>query len=123
MKRILIIDDDTQFLGTLRKMLVREGYTVDEAIDGKTGMVMFQSFHPDLIITDLIMPNRDGVETISELKSFYPGVRIIAMSGGDPNNAGLQNYPELAMNFGADVFLPKPLDRGDLIANVRKLIN
>jgi len=82
MARILLIDDDAPVRRTLRKMLERQGYEVEEAPDGKAGLTLYQENPADLIITDLIMPEMEGIETIMELRRRFPDVKIIAMSGG-----------------------------------------
>src|SRR3990170_186442 len=80
--RILIIDDDASIRRTLQLMLSKAGYEVMQASDGSEGMRLWRDRGGDLVITDLHMPQKDGIETIVELLSHSPGVRIIAMSGG-----------------------------------------
>jgi len=82
MARILIIDDESQIRSMLRLMLERVGYEVDEAPDGLEGIRQYREDPADLIITDLIMPNKDGIGMIIDLKKEFPKVKIIAMSGG-----------------------------------------
>ena len=82
MARILIIDDEPTILLMLKKMLERSGYVVDMAINGKEGMELFAKFPADLIITDIVMPEKEGLETIREIKKDHPHVKIIAISGG-----------------------------------------
>ena len=82
MKRILVIDDDIQVRQMLRQTLQRAGYEVVEAPDGKQGLSLFRQSPTDLVITDIIMPEKEGVETIMELKRDFPDVKIIAISGG-----------------------------------------
>ena len=93
MARILIIDDDVQILSMLRQTLEREGYEVVEASDGEQGEKLFREKPTDLIITDLIMPEKEGVETIKEIRSEFPETKIIAMSGGG------RIGPEMYLNF------------------------
>ncbi|MCP3955776.1 MAG: response regulator, partial [Desulfobacterales bacterium] len=80
--RILIIDDDIHVLAMLRKMLEREGYEIVVALDGNEGLRLYRENPTKLIITDLIMPEKEGLETIIELRQNFPDTRIIAMSGG-----------------------------------------
>ena len=82
MARILIIDNDVQILNMLRQTLEREGYDVLKASNGKQGIRLHREEPVDLIITDIIMPEKEGIETILELKRDYPDVKIIAISGG-----------------------------------------
>jgi YesN/AraC family two-component response regulator len=85
MARILIIDDESQIRSMLRLMLERVGYEVVEAPDGIEGIRKYREKPADLIITDLIMPNKDGIGMIIDLKKEFPEVKIIAMSGGGVN--------------------------------------
>lgn len=81
MESILIIDDEPQIRSMIRLILERSGYTVIEASDGIEGIRRFREKPADLIITDLIMPNKDGIGMIIELKKEFPDVKIVAMSG------------------------------------------
>jgi DNA-binding response OmpR family regulator len=80
--RILIIDDDEQFRQMLRRILEHEGYEVIEACDGRQGIERFSEMPADLVITDIVMPVKEGVETILEIKEAHPEVKFIAVSGG-----------------------------------------
>jgi len=82
MARILIIDDDDQFLEILRKMLSQAGYEVLVASDGVEGIDLYRKEQPDVVITDVIMPEKDGAEAIFDLQKEFPDIKIIAMSGG-----------------------------------------
>jgi CheY-like chemotaxis protein len=82
MKRILIIDDDGQFLAMLRQMLERNGYRIVEVANGEEGIKLYRENPTDLIITDLIIPEKEGIESIIELRQDFPDVKIIAISGG-----------------------------------------
>jgi len=118
--RILIIDDDPQILGMLRQTLEREGYEVIDASDGKEGLKLYQENPTDLIITDLIMPEKEGIETIMELRRDFPDVKIIAITGGgriDP-----KQYLSMAKSFGAQYTFTKPVARAELLKAVRKLL-
>jgi DNA-binding response OmpR family regulator len=120
MKQILIIDDDDQFRLMLRRVLEKEGYDVLEAADGNQGLTSFRSFRTDLVITDIVMPEREGVETIMAMRTEFPSVKIIAVSGG--GLGAPWDYLMLAKKLGAQVTLEKPLDRNRLLAEVRHLI-
>jgi YesN/AraC family two-component response regulator len=81
MANILIIDDDKVIHCFLKESLMREGFNVLTAIDGKKGMNLFNDNQVDLVITDIVMPEKDGFETILEMKRICPDIKIIAMSG------------------------------------------
>jgi DNA-binding response OmpR family regulator len=119
--RILIIDDDEQVLTMLQQLLEREGYEVITAPDGKAGMRLFREEGADLIITDILMPEKDGLETIIELRKDYPDVRIMAISGGGEIEPRF--YLHFANEFGALSILTKPFEREELLAAVRELLN
>ena len=83
MSRILIIEDDEHVRGMLRKMLERIGYDVFDAPDGKEGLDFYRNTPVDLVITDILMPEKEGIQTIMELRREFPDVKIIAISGGE----------------------------------------
>ncbi len=118
--RILVIDDDQQIRKLLRKMLESDGYRVDEAADGRAGFAMYTADPYDLVITDLIMPDREGLETIRDLRSYDPAARIIAISGGGTLPA--DNYLHMAECFGAQRVLQKPFRSDAICAAVRQLL-
>ena len=121
MARILIIDDDEQILAMLRQTLEREGYEVVDASDGKEGLRRYRENPTDLIITDLIMPEKEGIETILELRRDFPDVKIIAISGGGRIDPG--QYLSIAKSFGAQYTFAKPIERKELLKAVRELLN
>ena len=82
MAKILVIDDEPSILLMIKKMLEKEGHEVDLALNGRDGMELFENIKPDLVITDIIMPEKEGLETIFELRKKNPGLKIIAISGG-----------------------------------------
>ena len=82
MSKILVIDDDKNIRSLLRDFLERDGYEVMEAENGKVGLKLFRENGADLVITDLIMPEKEGIETIRELRRDFSDVKIIAISGG-----------------------------------------
>ncbi len=120
MARILIIDDDAQLRKMLRQTLERAGYGVEEAPDGMEGMKIYRQEPMDLIITDLIMPEKDGIETIIELRKGFPEVKIIAMSGG--GRIGPEDYLNMAKGLGAMRIFSKPIEREELLKAVRELL-
>ena len=117
MARILIIDDESQIRSMLRLMLERVGYEVMEADDGMEGIRQYRDNPADLIITDLIMPNKDGIGMIIELKKEFPAVKIIAMSGGGVNRP--EGYLDGAKKLGATRTLTKPIDRDEMLSAVK----
>jgi DNA-binding response OmpR family regulator len=120
MARILIIDDDDQIRRMLRQMLDRAGYDVDDAENGLRGIRLFRENPFDLVITDLIMPEKEGIEMIMELKAEFPTVKIIAMSGGA--RMGPDAYLKLADSLGASRTFTKPIPRQELLDAIRDLV-
>ncbi len=117
MESILIIDDEAQIRSMIRLVLEREGYVVSEASDGAEGIQLFREKPADLIITDLIMPNKDGIGMMLELKKEFPAVNIIAMSGGGLNRP--DGYLLGAKKLGAVHTLAKPINRQELLRVVK----
>lgn len=120
MARILIIDDEPQIRSMLKLMLEREGYEVVEAPDGVEGIKVYRQNPADLIITDLIMPNKDGIGMIIDLKKEFPDVNIIAMSGGGLNKP--DGYLKGAKKLGAACTLTKPIDREEMLKAVKNIL-
>jgi DNA-binding NtrC family response regulator len=120
MARILIIDDEAQIRSMLRLMLERDGYEVVEAPDGIEGIRVYRQKPADLIITDLIMPNKDGIGMIIEIQKEFPDVKIIAMSGGGLNKP--EGYLKGAEKLGAVCTLKKPIDREIMLRAVKNTI-
>lgn len=113
MARILIIDDEELSRFTVREILEAAGHEVVGARNGNEG-IAFQKVHPfDLIITDIIMPEKEGIETIIELKHDYPDLRIIGISGGGRTRN--LDFLELAEKYGAQGVLPKPFSEDELL--------
>ncbi len=82
MAKILVLDDEPSILLMIKKMLEKAGHEVEIALNGKEGMKLFEKNRPDLLITDIIMPEKEGLETIFELRKSCPELKIIAISGG-----------------------------------------
>lgn len=120
MARILVIDDDEQVLDMLYESLTREGYDVLRASNGEQGLRLYREGHVDLIITDLIMPEKEGIETITELRQDFPDVKIIAISGG--GRTGTKDYLHMAKIFGVQRTFTKPVAREQLLDSIRELI-
>lgn len=118
--RILVIDDDEQIRTLLRQVMEWAGHEVFEAANGREGMVKQSRVQADLVITDLIMPEQEGLETITLLKKEYPQVKIIAISGG--GRIGPDAYLPAAQELGADRAFTKPFDVRELAATVKELL-
>ena len=117
MAQILIIDDEPQIRSMLKLMLERDGHEVAEAPDGVEGIKIYRQNPADLIITDLIMPNKDGIGMIIDLKKEFPKVKIIAMSGGGLNKP--EGYLKGAKKLGAACTLTKPIDRDEMLRAIK----
>jgi len=101
-------------------MLEREGYEILEAPDGAEGIKIYREEPTDIVITDILMEGKEGIETIRELKKDFPDVKIIAISGG--GRIEPESYLNMAQKFGALQTLTKPFDRKELLEAVRKLL-
>ncbi|MEW6262107.1 MAG: response regulator [Thermodesulfobacteriota bacterium] len=120
MTRILVIEDDENTRDVLRQMLNRSGYEVVEARDGKEGLKLYRMEPADLVITDILMPEKEGIQTIMELRREFPWVKIIAISGGGV--VGPETYLTMARELGADRTLSKPFTLTALVALVKELL-
>ena len=112
MPSILLIDDDELFRDALAKVLIGWGFCVTQAADGVQGVKLFSAEPTDLVLTELVLPNQDGITTVKELRRAHPDVGIIAMSGKLAVAPDL--YLKLAAAFGANRTLKKPLDLSTL---------
>ncbi len=117
--RILVIDDDVQFRRMLSQFLTRNGFAVSEANDGSDGIQKYRENPAKLVITDIVMVNKDGVETIYELKQAFPDVTIFAVSG-DPS-FDPEFFLKMAKKAGADKTFTKPLDRNRFLDDVNSI--
>ena len=120
MSSILVVDDDAQVLDVLSEMLRLEGHEVTTALNGVSALEQVRQKLFDLVITDLIMPEKEGLETIADIRKAYSKIPIIAISGG--GRIGPQDYLETAKHIGADATLAKPFARRELISAVDALI-
>lgn len=118
-KRILVVDDEEQIRSMLTQMLEHEGFMVDTAGNGEEGVELITRHNYDLIITDMIMPVKDGLKLIMELIQDYPDQRILAISGGGAIKA--ERYLTMASYLGDDIAtLEKPFKREALLAAVNE---
>ncbi len=121
MKNIVLIEDEQDQREVYKNLLERNGFRVFEAPDGNAGCDIALTSPCDLVLTDLLMPGKEGYETIQELKVRCPEVKIIAMSSGfgtDKSNYLL----EVAMDLGADDYLRKPVEIEDLVKKINDLL-
>jgi CheY-like chemotaxis protein len=120
MATILVIDDDAGMRRTLVRMLGGEHKTF-EAKDGLDGLAQFAAHAPDLVITDIVMPKKEGIETILELRRQSPKVLILAISGGGEIRKA--DYLDMAEKLGADATLSKPVMAAELREAVNRLLS
>ncbi len=121
MALILVIDDEPEMRRLLRRILVGAGHRVIEAENGASGLRHLERERPDLVITDILMPDKDGIETIQEIRSAQAGMRIIAMTGGG-RYQGFE-YLDIAKALGADALLSKPFRSAELLDAVAQLVS
>lgn len=112
MARILVIDDEEIIHMALVQFLETDGHTVISAMDGHEGVSAFQSASVDIVITDILMPDKEGLETIMDLRRLNPNVRIIAMSGGGRRRSA--DFLQMATHLGASAVLKKPFRMQEL---------
>jgi DNA-binding response OmpR family regulator len=106
MARVLLIDDDPLVLEALSNHLARDGHEVLRARDGREGVDTFRAEGADVVVTDLLMPTKEGLETIMEIRDLSASVVIIAISGGGQNSP--IDLLDFARKVGANVILKKP---------------
>ena len=120
MSSLLIIEDDANLRMILRNIIEQAGHRVCVATDGKDALTKIQEDPPDLVITDIIMPEKEGIEVILCLRKNYPDIRIIAMSGG--GQLGADHYLDMAHEFGAHITIPKPFDKQIILDAINQLL-
>lgn len=120
MASILLVEDDEQLRPMLKLVLERVGHEVQEAGNGIEALEIYRRHPTDLVVTDLVMPDKEGLEIIMELRRTYPDVKIIAMSGG--GRTGVQNYLELAKKLGADHILTKPFSNQEILDGIQMVV-
>jgi len=120
MPRVLIIEDEAELREMIKTSLIRRKYSVMEAVNGKDALTHFKPSMTDLVITDLIMPEEDGLKVIMKLREIKPSLKIIAISGG--GKAGPGGYLNLAKALGANAILSKPFSINDLISKIEELL-
>jgi CheY-like chemotaxis protein len=116
MTHVLLVDDDAAIRDIVRRQLERLGCRVTEAEDGAAAGACQRADPADVLLTDLVMPGKEGLETIQDFRQRYPDMRIVAMSGG--GMGGASNYLTVAKAFGAVSLLPKPFSMDELASAV-----
>jgi len=120
LQRILIADDHEPFRRSLRRLLERAGHQVHEAADGVEAIAVLQQQPIDVVLLDILLPGKDGLETMREIRAAWPRVKVIAMSGGGMCGAGL--YLDMSLKLGAAQILQKPFPFAALQGALRKLL-
>ncbi len=120
MTAILMVDDQKEMRTMVRRVLTEAGYEVAEAEDGAAALAAFRANPPALVITDIIMPEKEGIEVIATMKRERPEVKLLAISGG--GRARVMDFLAIAEKAGADAVLEKPFRKSDLLARVAALL-
>jgi len=121
MPGILIVEDDKELREMLKMSLIRRGFTVLEAENGKEAITHFKPLLTDVVVTDLIMPEEDGLKVVIKLRELKPSIKIIAISGG--GKVGPGSYLNLAKALGADAIYSKPFSINDLTLKIEQLLD
>ena len=119
-KRILVVDDNEDLRNTIGALLQADGFDVALAADGQAALAEHQATPADVVLTDLFMPDKDGIETIVELRRLSPQLKIVAMSGWTSTQGS--DYLQVAREIGASVTLQKPFDPAELSRVLRRLV-
>jgi DNA-binding response OmpR family regulator len=117
---VCVIEDNDDLRNLLCTVLRRSGFQVTGARDGNEGIKSVEKSGAQVVVTDIVMPNREGIETIIELKARMPDIRILAISGGGQTQNG-RDYLELASHLGADDALLKPFSLVEFLHRITKL--
>lgn len=121
MAGVLIVEDDNELREMIGISLMRRKFTVMEAANGKEAIMHFKPSITDLVVTDLIMPDEDGLKVIMKLREIKPTLKVIAISGG--GKAGPGSYLNLAKALGADAIYSKPFSVNDLSDRIENMLN
>jgi two-component system, chemotaxis family, chemotaxis protein CheY len=120
-KKILVIEDNAMVRNTVMRILQSAGYQVVIANDGLQGIHAFRKEQPDLVISDIIMPEQEGIATIRQILGEKPGTKIIAISGG--GRIGNTDFLQIARKMGAIDALAKPFDPEELLSRITTCLN
>jgi YesN/AraC family two-component response regulator len=121
MARILVIDDELSISVMIKRMLEKAGHEVATASNGNEGLKLFETFQPNLLITDIVMPEKEGLELIIDLRKKNPDLKIVAISGG--GRFQYEGYLTSAKHLGANLVFQKPLDHREFIKGISDLLN
>ena len=119
-KHILIVDDDEMMRAFIRELLLINDFKITEAANGKLGLKEFRENTPDLVITDIIMPEMEGISFIRELRSHNEEIPIIAMTGNV--HGRMEEYLEISSQLGADEILRKPIKSQEFLDAIERLL-
>lgn len=117
---VMVIDDDSALRRLVQRVLSGEGHEVIEAENGEEGLTLLQRHRPDLVVTDILMPKKEGIETISRMKEHHPATKIIAMSGG--GISGNLMFLDVARALGVEATLAKPFRPAELVEAVARVL-
>jgi DNA-binding response OmpR family regulator len=120
MNSVLVIDDDPVFCRVVEGILENDGYAVESVGDAQSGISRFGETHPDLVMVDILMPGKEGIATILELRAANPDARILAMTGG--GNFAASDVLRIAELLGADNSLKKPFEPAVLLETVKRCL-
>ena len=120
MAKILIVEDDDEVRDVLKTLLRDEGHEVSEAADGNAALEEFLRDPADLVVLDIVMPDKEGLETIIDLRRTHPNVKIFAMSGGGRTSP--QDYLDMAKRLGAIEVIAKPFSIDDFLRGVQNAL-
>jgi two-component system chemotaxis response regulator CheY len=121
MSTVLVVDDDEKIRKLISRLLQMEGLSVIEATNGIEGVDLYKTKAPDIVVIDIIMPGKDGLSAIRDIKAIDSRAKVVAMSGGLVMTP--QTYLDEAEEIGADCVLPKPIERKELVGAIKKLLN
>lgn len=120
MAHILVIDDEPDIRLLIRGLLEKAGHRIDEASNGEEGLIRASENDYAVVVCDLIMPDKEGIETIMELRRRHPDARVVAVSGGGIRRQ--MNILHMAQKLGADRILPKPFDPEEFVEAIKDLL-
>ncbi len=120
-KRILVVDDDDLYQAMLKKFFTQAGYDVATAENGKEALKLQAQNPAQLLLTDIIMPEMEGIQTVIEFRKLYPDIKIISMSGG--GRISPEQYLLMSTRLGAQKAFAKPFKTSELLAAVEELLN
>jgi DNA-binding response OmpR family regulator len=120
---ILVIEDDAEFCDILCKMLSRRGYEVAKAKTGRDGINRFKERPADLVITDIVLPDKDGIHVILDLQKVFPQVKVIAMSAGGHSATGEEYLSDVALYCNVKHTLTKPFHHDQLFTMIREILD